>query len=121
MKAVLRPITVWKISATQRVCLLSSARKWEVGRGVSEKNEQSSFSRSPATLANSSSPRNFSQAVELLLAVSSVLLERHRGLEAGDTWQIKRKAYSAKWEFPKIRGTLFGVLLIRILLFRVLC
>ena len=26
---------------------------------------------------------------------------------------------SAMWEFPKIRGTLFGVLLIRILLFRV--
>ena len=25
------------------------------------------------------------------------------------------------WEFPKIRGTLFGVLIIRILLFRVLC
>ena len=24
------------------------------------------------------------------------------------------------WEFPKIRGTLFGVLIIRILLFRVL-
>ena len=27
---------------------------------------------------------------------------------------------SAMWEFPKIRGTLFGVLIIRILLFRVL-
>ena len=25
------------------------------------------------------------------------------------------------WEFPKIRGTLFGVLIIRILLFRALC
>ena len=25
-----------------------------------------------------------------------------------------------RWEFPKIRGTLFGVLIIRILLFRVL-
>ena len=25
------------------------------------------------------------------------------------------------WEFPKIRGTLFGVLILRILLLRVLC
>ena len=28
---------------------------------------------------------------------------------------------SVTWEFPKIRGTLFGILIIRILLFRVLC
>ena len=27
---------------------------------------------------------------------------------------------ATKWEFPKIRGTLFGVLIISILLFRVL-
>ena len=30
------------------------------------------------------------------------------------------QSYMPKWDFPKIRGTLFGVLIIRILLFRVL-
>ena len=35
-------------------------------------------------------------------------------------WGLGGWNLGAIWEFPKIRGTLFGVLIIRILLFRVL-
>ena len=50
--------------------------------------------------------------------VSVAKAETGRGKRGPVPWHMGSNGQT--WEFPKIRGTLFGVLIIRILLFRVL-